>query len=81
MHLNGEKCLNVICREKLAGNGQMNLRLMILKKIGPQGSVCPPPRGNIHVYYSDIQRSSSLKLLGQSKPNFYEEHCYVRKWD
>ena len=40
MHLNGEKCLNVICREKLAGNGQMDLRLMFLKKFGPQGSVC-----------------------------------------
>ena len=43
MHLNWEKCLNVICREKLAGNGQMDLRLMILKKFGPQGSVCPHP--------------------------------------
>ena len=34
----------------------------------------PPPRDNIHeiVYYSDIQISSSLKLLGQSKPNFME---------
>ena len=36
MHLNREKCLNVICREKPAGNEQMDLRLMILKKIGPQ---------------------------------------------
>ena len=35
MHLNGETCLNVICRQKLAGNGQMDLRLMILKKFGP----------------------------------------------
>ena len=69
MHLNGEKCLNVICREKLAGNRQMDLRLMILKKCGPLGVYLPPPRGNMHVYYSDIQRSS-LKLLGQSKPNF-----------
>ena len=34
------------------------------------GVCLPPPRGNIHVYYSDIQRSSSLKPLGQSKPNF-----------
>ena len=80
MHLNGEKCLNAIRRGKLAGNGQMDLRLMILKKFGPQGSVClPPPRGNIHVYYSDIQRSSPLKLLGQSKPNFMRS--IVRKWD
>ena len=34
MHLNGEKCKNVICREQLAGNGQMGLRLMMLKKFG-----------------------------------------------
>ena len=26
--------------------------------------------GNIHVYYHNIQRSSSLKRLSQSKPNF-----------
>ena len=71
MHLNGEKCLNVICREKLAGNRQMDLRLMILKKKNWTAGVCqPPPQGNIHVNYSDIQRSSSLKPLGQSKPNF-----------
>ena len=51
MHLNGEKCLNVICREKLAGNGQMDLngKLMILKKFGPQGSVCPHP-GAIYMF-------------------------------
>ena len=30
----------------------------------------PPPRGNILVYYNNIQRSSSLKPLGQLKPNF-----------
>ena len=78
MLLNGEKCLNVICREKLAGNGQMDLRLMILKKFGPQGSVCPHP-GAIYMYFTDIQRSSSLKLLGQSKPNFMRS--IVRKWD
>ena len=28
------------------------------------------PRGYIHVYDHIIQTSSSLKLLGQSKPNF-----------
>ena len=53
MHLNGEKCLNVICREKLAGNGQMDLRLMILKKFGPQGSVCPYPVA-IYMYITVI---------------------------
>ena len=53
MHLNGEKCSNVICREKLAGNGQMDLRLMILKKFGHQGSVCPHS-GAIYMYITVI---------------------------
>ena len=48
------------------------------EKIWTPGVCLPPPRGNIHVYYSDIQRSSSLKLLGQSKPNFMRS--IVRKW-
>ena len=30
----------------------------------------PPPLGNIHVYDHNIQTASSLKPLGQSKPNF-----------
>ena len=45
---------------------------MILKKIGPQELMCPPPRGNIHVYFHNIQTSSPLKPLGQSKPNFMQ---------
>ena len=49
MHLNEEKCYNV----KLAGNGQMDLRLMILKRFGPQGSVCPHP-GAIYMYITVI---------------------------
>ena len=53
MHLNGEKFKNVICREKLAGNGQMDLRLMILKKFGPQGYVSPHP-GAIYMYITVI---------------------------
>ena len=28
------------------------------------------PRGNIHVYFHNIQTSSPLRPLGQSKPNF-----------
>ena len=70
MHLNGENCLNVVLREKLAGNGQMDLRFLILKKIWNPGVCVPPPRGNLHAYYRNIQRYSSLKPLGQSKPNF-----------
>ena len=48
----------------------MDLRFMILKKIWNPGVCVPSLRGNIHVYYRDIQRSSSLKKLCQSKPNF-----------
>ena len=40
------------------------------KKESDPGAGLPPPRGNIHVYYHTIQRYSSLKPLGQSKPNF-----------
>ena len=43
---------------------------MILKKNWTPGAHLPQPRGIIHVYYHNIQTSSSLKLLGQSKPNF-----------
>ena len=68
MHLSGENYQNVIRREKLYGNGQMDRRFMILKKWIP-GAGLPPPQGNILVYYHNIQRSSSLKLFGQSKPD------------
>ena len=34
------------------------------------GTGLPPSRGNIHVFYHNIQISSSLIPLGQSKPNF-----------
>ena len=44
---------SVICREKLAGNEQMDLILMILKKFGPQGSVCPHLRA-IYMYITVI---------------------------
>ena len=45
--------------------------LMILKtkQLTPEAHTCmSPPQGNMHVYYHNIQ-TSSLKLLGQSKPN------------
>ena len=41
-----------------------------MKHRGPEYCGLSPPWGNIHVYYKNIQRSSSLKPLGQSKPNF-----------
>ena len=43
--------------------------LMILKK-GTPGAHMLPPRGNIHVYLHNIQTSSPLKPLGQSRPTF-----------
>ena len=43
---------------------------MILKINVPQWQICPTLRDNIHVYYHNIHRSSSLIPLGQSKPNF-----------
>ena len=35
----------------------------------PQGACLPPPLGYMHIYDHNIQ-TSSLKPLGQSKPNF-----------
>ena len=68
MHLNGERVkvsfVGKTCRKWANG-----LKIDDFEKIWTPGVCLPPPRGNIHVYYSDIQRSSSLKLLGQSKPN------------
>ena len=40
-------------KEKLAGNGQMDLRFMILKNIGPLVSVCLYP-GAIYMYNTEI---------------------------
>ena len=40
-----------------------------MKTIWTPGAGLPPPWGNIHIYYKNIQRSS-LKPLAQSKPNF-----------
>ena len=47
----------------------MDRRFMFMKKIAPGGCL-PLSRGYIHVYDHNIQTSSSLKPLGQSKPNF-----------
>ena len=60
-HLKGKSCRKWANGLKVVGNSEKNLD----PRVG-----LPPPRGNIHVYYKNIQRSSSLKPLGQSKPNF-----------
>ena len=39
----------------------MDSRYVILKKVLTPGVGLPPPRVNIHLYYNNIQRSSSLK--------------------
>ena len=75
------KLLQCHLKINLAENGQIDCRFMFPKKkkkqqqkkkknIWSQGAVCPPSRGNIFVYFHNIQSSSPLKQLGQSKPIF-----------
>ena len=47
----------------------MDRKFMFLKKMSSERCL-PLPQGYIHVYDHNIQISSSLILLGQSKPNF-----------
>ena len=47
----------------------MDRRFMFMKIFLGPGGCLPLPRGYIHVYDHNVQ-ISSLKLLGQSKPNF-----------
>ena len=47
----------------------MDRRFMVMKENCPQGGCLPLFQGYIHVYDHNIQTSSSLKPLGQSKPN------------
>ena len=53
----------------------MDRQFMFMKNKCPQGVVCPCP-GAIYIYDHNIQ-ASSLKPLGQSKPNFMWN--FVRK--
>ena len=70
MHLNGKNRKMSLNCKKLARNEQMDKIFMFMKIFWAQRVVCPMSRGYILVYYHDIQTSSSLKPLGQSKPNF-----------
>ena len=65
MHLNVENCQIVILREKTNRKWVNGLKIYDSKKLWTLGAGLPPPRGNIHVYYQNIQRPSSLKPLGQ----------------
>ena len=49
----------------------MDRRFVFMKKVY-SGGCLPLPRGYIHVYDHNIQTSSSLKPLGQSKPTLRE---------
>ena len=57
----------------------MNWRFKILKIIWTPGVGIPLPRGIIHVFNHNIQRSSSLKPLGQPKSNFIGSICMKGK--
>ena len=68
MHLNGKNRKILFNGRKVARNEQMDRKFMFMKIFWAQGVVCPCP-GAIHLYDHNIQTSSSLKPLGQSKPN------------
>ena len=70
MHLNGKNRKMSFNGKKLARNEQMDRRFMFMKIFWAQRVVCPCPGAiYVHVYDHNIQ-TSSLKPLGQSKPNF-----------
>ena len=49
---------------------EVRLNINDSEKNWTPGAHIPPPLGNLHVHYHNIQTSSPLKPLGQSKPNF-----------
>ena len=69
MHLNGKNTKMSFNGCKLTKNGQMDRRFMYMKILGPRGCL-PLGSDYIHLYDQNIQSSSSLKPLGQSKANF-----------
>ena len=50
--------------------GNLGLNMNDSENKWTPGAHMPHPWGNIHVHYHNIETSSPLKLLGQSKPNF-----------
>ena len=70
MYLNGEKIGKFhLFAENLLGMSKWTGELCFYENIlGPVGCL-PLPLSYIHVYDHNIQTTSSLKLLGQSKPN------------
>ena len=49
---------------------------MILKKIWTPGAHLPPPWGNIHVYYHNIQTFFSSETAWRIKAKFYVKHLW-----
>ena len=71
MHLNGKNRKMSFNGKKLDRNEQRDRIFMFMKIFWAQRVVCSCPGAvYIHVYDHNIQTSSSLKPLGQSKPNF-----------
>ena len=69
MHLNGGKIGKChLMAENLLGMSKQ--KIYAYDNILGPGSCLPLPRDHIHVYDQNIRTSSSLKPLGQSKPNF-----------
>ena len=56
---NGGRCCKYVNGQNIYVYGKMS-----------SGGCLPPSLGYIHVYDHNIRTSSSLKPLGQSKPNF-----------
>ena len=69
MHLNGETFKMSFKVKVLQEMGSWTDVINDSEKNWTPGAHMPPPPGNIHVHYHNIQTSSSLKPLGQSKPN------------
>ena len=70
MHLNGKNRKMSFNGSKLVRNEPMDRIVMFMKILWAQGGCLTLPQGYIHVYDQNIQTSSSLKPLCQSKPNF-----------
>ena len=70
MHLNGGKLSKCHLRGKTLWKWANGLKIYDSEKNWSPEAGLSLPRGNIHIYYHNVQKSSSLKPLGQSKPNF-----------
>ena len=71
MHLNGGKLLNYDLKGKTCRKWANGQNIYVYENILSPGGCLPLPRCYIHVYDDhNIQTSSPLKLLNQSKPNY-----------